>query len=160
MRTWTWQQQEATASRSSPEQADEAFRLLSTAAAMSPPKPTSEFWASISCNVDLNAKISEFVKLAHIALVQVPGSVMEERLFSKLAFIRNERRNSMKEEHLNACLVLATQSFWGLHEFPIQAAVQKWFDAKKRRLAEHGKQGWRRQQTNIMEVSSDSDSSE
>eukprot|EP00983_Pelagomonas_calceolata_P012632 404253-Pelagomonas_calceolata.AAC.1 len=40
--------------------------------------------------------------------------------------------------------------------------MHKWFDAKERRLAEHGKQalGVKEAADNVMEVSSDSDSSE
>eukprot|EP00983_Pelagomonas_calceolata_P128621 1161529-Pelagomonas_calceolata.AAC.16 len=72
---------------------------------------------------------------------------MEERLFSKLDYIRNERRD-----------MLATQSFWRLRNFTIQAAVHRWFDANKRHMAEHGRGGWRRQQSTIMEVSSSSSS--
>eukprot|EP00983_Pelagomonas_calceolata_P038877 1136949-Pelagomonas_calceolata.AAC.16 len=70
-----------------------------TAAGMSPPKSTSELWTSITRNMALSTRISKVVKLAHIALVQVPGSVMEERLFSRLAYIRDERRNRLEEEH-------------------------------------------------------------
>jgi hypothetical protein len=83
----------------------------------------------------LNAKLSEWTKLASIALIQVPSSVEEEWLFSKLAYIRNDWRNRLEEEHLNVCLLLATQSFWGLQQFPLALAVQKWQQAKKRRSA-------------------------
>jgi hypothetical protein len=47
----------------------------------------------------------------------------DEWLFRKLAYIRNERRSRLKKEHLNVCLVLATQGFWGLQQFPIILAV-------------------------------------
>jgi len=68
-------------------------------------------------------KISEWMKLAHIGLVQVPGSVEEEQLFSMLAYIRDERRNRLEEEHLDVCLQLATQSLWEFQQFPIMVAV-------------------------------------
>ena len=88
-------------------QADAAFGLLSEAAKVN--KDTAQFWHSIRSTVDLRNKVSEWCKLASIALVQVPGSVEEERLFSKLAYIKDERRNSLDEQYLNACLLLATQ---------------------------------------------------
>ncbi len=42
-------------------------------------------------------------------LVQVPGSVEEEHLFSKPAFIKDERRNCLRALDLNVCPVLAAQ---------------------------------------------------
>ena len=44
----------------------------------------------------------------------------------------------MKEGHLNACLVLATQRMCQFEEFPFAAAIQKWSWAKNRRPAAHG----------------------
>jgi len=96
--------------------------------------------------------------IAHIGLVHVPGSVEEERLFSKLAYIRDERRNHLEEEHLNVCLQLATQS-WEFQQFPILVAVQKWIYAKPRRSAAYSKQLQPRQQQPIA-LSSDSESNE
>ena len=139
------------------EQADDALRLLSSAACLG--KSTAAFWESVNSCVDLNLKISEWVKLAHIGLVQVPGSVEEERLFSKLAYIRDERRNRLEEEHLNVCLQLATQSFWEFQQFPILVAVQKWIHAKPRRSAAYSKRPQPRQQQPI-ELSSNSESDE
>eukprot|EP00983_Pelagomonas_calceolata_P082787 1156016-Pelagomonas_calceolata.AAC.3 len=40
---------------------------------------------------------------ARIASVHVPSSVEEERLFSRLAFIEDERRNRLEAEHLSVC---------------------------------------------------------
>jgi len=60
-------------------------------------------------------KLSEFVILSNTVSVQVPGSVEEERLFSKLALINQEQQaHRLEEEHFNACLTLATQQVWGL----------------------------------------------
>jgi len=106
--------------------------------------------------VDLRHKISEFVILANIASVQVPGSVEEERLFSKLAFIKNDRRNRLEEQHLNACLTLATQRMWELEQFPFERAIAKWSAAKQRRPAPFGQQQQQQQQQQPITVS-DSD---
>ncbi len=62
------------------EQADDAQRLLSPAVSLG--KSTAAFQESVNSCVDLKIKISEWMKLAHIGWVQVPGSVEEERLFS------------------------------------------------------------------------------
>jgi len=55
-------------------------------------------------------------------LAQVPGSVEEERPFSKLAFIKDERHNYLQALHLKACLVLATQRMWEFTDFPFLKA--------------------------------------
>ena len=139
-------------------QADAAFELLSEAAKVN--KDTAQFWHSINSTVDLRNKVSEWCKLASIALVQVPGSVEEERLFSKLAYIKDERRNSLDGEHLNAYLMLVTQRIWDLHTFPYNRAMGKWAVAKERRLAVHGRkhqQQGRQEQSAAVQLDSDSD---
>ena len=80
--------------------------MLSEAAKFN--KDTAQFRHSISSTVDLRNNVREWCKLASVTLVQVPGSVEEERLFSKLAYIKVERRNILDGGHLNACLMLAT----------------------------------------------------
>eukprot|EP00983_Pelagomonas_calceolata_P046047 1139986-Pelagomonas_calceolata.AAC.1 len=64
--------------------------------------------------------------------MQVPGLVEEEQLFSKLAFIKDERRNRLEAEHLN-----------------------KWFAAKERRLAAVLKQPHQPRQPVVIEIDSD-----
>eukprot|EP00983_Pelagomonas_calceolata_P057774 1145213-Pelagomonas_calceolata.AAC.5 len=86
-----------------------------------------------ACNVDLREPLSAWLDLARS--VQVPGSVEEERTFSKLAFIKDERRKRREAEHLNVCLIQATQHIFSFTDFPFIAAMQKWFAAKERRHA-------------------------
>ena len=114
-------------------------------------KPTASFWHTGSNSVKLKCSFSDWLSLANIALVQVFGSVEEERLFSKLAFIKEERRNRLLSDHLNACLVLATQRMWAFRDFSFLRAVQKWFEAIKRRTAAHSQQ--RRRDPELMEFS-------
>eukprot|EP00983_Pelagomonas_calceolata_P087030 1156872-Pelagomonas_calceolata.AAC.4 len=61
---------------------------------------------------------------ALLVAVQVPGSVEEVRLCSKPAFIKNDRRNRLEEQYLNACLTFATQRMWEFEQFPLERA--KW----------------------------------
>ena len=125
------------------EQADEAFHLLQQVAGADS-KTTQEFWHTISSSVDHREQLSEWCKLAGIAQVQVPGSVEEERVFSTLNYIKDERRNRLDERHLNVSLVLASQRLWSLKEFPFERAIKKWAAAKGRRTLAYG--GSRRQQ--------------
>jgi hypothetical protein len=81
-------------------------------------KPTASFRHTVSNSVELKCSLSECLSLANIALVQVPGSersLHSERRrsgFSASSFIKDERRNRLLSDHLNACLVLATQRMW------------------------------------------------
>ena len=133
-----------------------AYCLLSGAQYMG--KPTASFWHTCSNSVELKCSLSDWLSLANIALVQVFGSVEEERLFSKLAFVKEERRNRLLLDHLNVCLVLATQRMWAFRDFPFLRAVQKWFEAKKRRTAAHSQQ--RRREPELMEISDESEGAE
>eukprot|EP00983_Pelagomonas_calceolata_P121647 1160819-Pelagomonas_calceolata.AAC.5 len=97
------------------EEADDAYCILTQTAA-STSKSTSEL------------KLSQCVVLSGIVSVQVPGSVEEERLFSNIAFIKDDRRNYLEEQHLNACLTLAAQRMWKFE----QLKRTKWLAAKQR----------------------------
>ena len=125
-------------------------------------KPTASIWHTVSNSVELKCSLSEWLSLANKALVQVPGfereRVEEERLYSKLALIKDERRNCLLSDHLNACLVLATQRVWALRDFFFFRAVQKWFEAKKQRTAAHAQQ--RRREPELMEISDESEDAE
>jgi hypothetical protein len=46
---------------------------------------------------------SEWMKLAELALVMVPGSVKDERVFSEMDYIKDARRNRLQNPHLSAC---------------------------------------------------------
>eukprot|EP00983_Pelagomonas_calceolata_P033497 1048422-Pelagomonas_calceolata.AAC.1 len=71
--------------------------------------------------------------LSGIATVQVPGLAEKEQLLGKLTFIENDKLNCLEEQHLNACLTLATQRMWEFEHFLFQRAVAKWSAAKQRR---------------------------
>eukprot|EP00967_Tisochrysis_lutea_P137081 scaffold245456_cov17-Tisochrysis_lutea.AAC.1 len=78
---------------------------------------------SHACNVGLREQLSAWLDLAHIASVQVPESVEEERLSSTLAFIKDERLNRREAEHFDVCLIQATQHIFSFANFPFIAAL-------------------------------------
>jgi len=41
--------------------------------------------------------------LTELVLAMVPTSVGDERIFSTMKYMRNPKRNSLKQEHLTAC---------------------------------------------------------
>eukprot|EP00200_Dunaliella_tertiolecta_P018990 CAMPEP_0202401730 /NCGR_PEP_ID=MMETSP1128-20130828/3699_1 /ASSEMBLY_ACC=CAM_ASM_000463 /TAXON_ID=3047 /ORGANISM="Dunaliella tertiolecta, Strain CCMP1320" /LENGTH=368 /DNA_ID=CAMNT_0049005595 /DNA_START=54 /DNA_END=1163 /DNA_ORIENTATION=+ len=137
------------------EQADAAYKILGETQLAG--RQTAAFWASLTCNVDLREQLSVWLALASIASVQVSGSLEEERLFSKLAqgFIKDEQRNPLEAEHLNVCLVLATQRIFTFAQCPFISAMRKWFAARERRLAAVPRQPHQPRQPVVIEIDSD-----
>jgi hypothetical protein len=101
-----------------------------------PPQPApavSQFWTEIKEN-QMDASISQWVELATMVLVMVGVTVEDERLFSTLAWVKNERRNRLEEEHLNVCLRLFhSKEAYSMAEFPYRAAFDTWSDVCDRR---------------------------
>ena len=56
--------------------------------------------------------------LAELALVMVPGSVEDERLFSAMNFIKNVLRNKLKNPHLTAAVRLFFSRQFTVKTFP------------------------------------------
>eukprot|EP00967_Tisochrysis_lutea_P122096 scaffold201782_cov18-Tisochrysis_lutea.AAC.2 len=54
-----------------------------------------------------------------VAEVQVPGSIEEEGLFSKLVFTNDEQSNRLEAKHLSVCLLLALKGHFQLYRFPL-----------------------------------------
>jgi hypothetical protein len=88
--------------------------------------PTTRFWRRMQRNAYAWERASEWAKLGELALVLVPGSVEEERLFSCMNNIKNAGRNRLEEAHLNACVRMKCQRFFTLHTFPFAAALKIW----------------------------------
>ncbi|KAJ9510385.1 hypothetical protein QJQ45_015851, partial [Haematococcus lacustris] len=55
-------------------------------AAANPAKETTKLWRYLAGQPITKADISEYIKLAELALVMTPGSVEEERMFLAMAF--------------------------------------------------------------------------
>lgn len=68
---------------------------------------TSDMWAHINGSITLANKLSEFIVLAKLALLIPIGSIENEREFSKVSFIKNDRRNRLQPTHLEACMLIA-----------------------------------------------------
>ncbi len=55
----------------------------------------SECWLELMQDKSVRSGVSEYAKLAEIALVMVPGSVEDERRFSALTFRKSKVRNRL-----------------------------------------------------------------
>jgi hypothetical protein len=87
--------------------------------------PMSRLWRKLSSNGLMSAKLSEFMKVAEIAHVQVLGSVEDERTFSSLSFLKNKLRNRLTT-HLDLVVRMFSHNFYTLNTFPYQVAISNW----------------------------------
>ncbi|KAJ9504497.1 hypothetical protein QJQ45_020593 [Haematococcus lacustris] len=65
--------------------------------------------------------------LAELALVMT-GSVEEERMFSAMAYLKDDTRNRLQECHLNVCARVFSSNQFDLDTFPDERAISKWLD--------------------------------
>ncbi|KAJ9521317.1 hypothetical protein QJQ45_001187 [Haematococcus lacustris] len=66
-------------------------------AAANPAKETTKLWRYLAGQPITKADISEYIKLAELALVMTPGSVEEERMFLAMAFLKDDTRNRLQD---------------------------------------------------------------
>ena len=91
----------------------------------------TKLWHSVACNRALVSNFPEFAKLAEIAIVQVLGSVEDERTFSFLSFLKDKTRNRLDNAHLSLVVGMHAQEVYTLKTFPYDACFQQWRAACK-----------------------------
>ncbi|KAJ9520739.1 hypothetical protein QJQ45_007608 [Haematococcus lacustris] len=82
-------------------------RVELSSAAANPAKETTKLWRYLAGQPITKADILEYIKLAELALVMTPGSVEEERMFSAMAYLKDDTRNRLHEwplECVRPCL--------------------------------------------------------
>ena len=62
---------------------------------------TAEFWKSHLDNSHVTAQMPQVMKLVKIMLLAPSGSVENERSFSDMIILKDDKRNSLGEQHLN-----------------------------------------------------------
>ena len=93
--------------------------------------PLSRLWKKLSSNALLASKLSEFLKIAEVATVNVMGSVEDERTFSTLNYMKSKIQNNL-DEHLDLVVRMFGQTFYDLKTFLMQDAISKWKHVKIR----------------------------
>ena len=91
--------------------------------------PLTKLWRSLVCNKALISNFPEFAKLAEIAIVQVLGSVEDERTFSSLSFLKDKTRNRLDNSHLSLVVGMHAQEVYTLQDFPYEACFLQWANA-------------------------------
>ena len=97
---------------------------------------TSSLWLSVARSETLSSLLSQWLIIARITLVLPIGSVANEREFSLVNFVKNERRNRLNMAPLNACLSVGMCP-GTLEECPFEKAFTHWNDAKETRGRYH-----------------------
>lgn len=91
-----------------------------------------QFWGSLNSSKDNMENLSEFFKLAQIYACIPPSSCECERDFSLMNYIKDERRNRIKEKKLNICMKVK-KSKYTLDNLPVGYILKIWQETKKRR---------------------------
>lgn len=94
--------------------------------------PITKLWTRVGQNALMLNRLSEYIKIAEIAITAVLGSVEDERTFSTLSFVKSKLRNRLGG-HLDTCVKLYSQQFFTLQTFPFHTAMSSWRDASIRR---------------------------
>ena len=87
--------------------------------------PTVKLWTKVENMLVYKESVAEFVALAQLVFVMVPGSVEDERRFSAMNFIQSKVRNRL-DEHLGLCVRMFTQDLFDLRSFPFKSALKNW----------------------------------
>jgi hypothetical protein len=93
--------------------------------------PVTKLWRSINANSYLKHSLSEYLKVAEIAIVMVLGSVQDERTFSTVSFMKTKLRNRLTT-NLPMVVAFKSQKFYTLDTFPYDATYESWRDEVKR----------------------------
>ncbi|KAJ9530540.1 hypothetical protein QJQ45_012523 [Haematococcus lacustris] len=101
-------------------------RVELSSAAANPAKETTKLWRYLAGQPITKADILEYIKLAELALVMTPGLVEEERMFSAMAYLKDDTRNRLQECHLNVCARVFSSNKFDLDTFPDERAISKW----------------------------------
>ena len=75
----------------------------------------THMWRSVEANTYLQHSLSEYIKVAELAVVMVLGSVQDEKTFSTLTFIKNKLWNRLTT-HLELKVGMKMQNFYTLEK--------------------------------------------
>ncbi len=85
----------------------------------------TRMWLKIQFSPLLVLKLSEYIKVVEITIVQILGSVEDERTFSNLAFMKSKLHNKLTT-HFNLYVRMFTHNFYNVSNFPYDASIATW----------------------------------
>jgi hypothetical protein len=86
-----------------------------------------KLWQKVSQNLLMVQRLSEFIKIAKIAVTAVLGNVEDERIFSTLGFMKSKFYNYLSS-HLNTTVKMFSQPFYKHDTFPYNNAITHWHE--------------------------------
>jgi len=89
----------------------------------------SRLWKKLFSNALLCAHFNEFMKVAKLVVVQIMGSVEDEKTFSTFTFMKIRLRNKLCE-HLGLVVCMYMQPFYTIDTFPYHDAITTWIEEK------------------------------
>jgi hypothetical protein len=95
---------------------------------MAPPfdtNPLMRMWCLVTTFWILVYKFPKYVKLVELAMVQIVGSVEDERCFFTLAFMKSKLCN-MLITHLPLVVHMFAQWFYIMQNFPYAKCIEQW----------------------------------
>jgi hypothetical protein len=87
--------------------------------------PLTKLWRVVENSSMLRHGLSEYIKLAEIAVVLILGSVEDERMFSTLSFMKDKLRNRL-QTHLLLVVSMHGQNFFDINTFLYEQAYSDW----------------------------------
>jgi hypothetical protein len=85
----------------------------------------TRMWLKIQFFPLLVLKLSEYIKVAEITMVQILGSIENERTFSNLAFMKSKLHNKLTT-YFNLYVHMFTHNFYNVSKFPYYASIATW----------------------------------
>ncbi len=93
-------------------------------------------WRLLSESENIVERMPMFFKLAELAMTLVGTSVEDERIFSALKWLLDDRRNRLCGANLNNCLRIYDQSFVNEDSLTKAEILKEWLQVKNRRMVE------------------------
>ncbi len=84
-----------------------------------------QMWLENQSSPLLVLKLNEYINIVEIVMVQVLGSIEDERTFSNLTFMKSKLCNKLTA-HIDLCVCMFTYNFYNVSNFPYDAAIVAW----------------------------------
>jgi hypothetical protein len=92
----------------------------------------SRLWKKLTSNVVLWVCLFEFMTVVELVMVQIMGSIEDERTFLTLTFMKTRLWNRLCE-HLDLVVHMFAQPFYMVDSFPYNDAIIAWTNKKAMR---------------------------
>jgi hypothetical protein len=82
-------------------------------------------WLKIQFFPLLVLKLSGYIKVVEIAMVQILGSIEDEKTLNNLTFMKSKLHNRLTT-HLDLCVHMFIHNFYNVSNFPYDTSIGTW----------------------------------